>query len=239
MPHLTKHKLISAAIILLLSAASIAASSGSLKNANPMPAGTRVIVHGHAVTLPRAWPHMTIADLARLGIHPGMGEQADDFPPSVRDNDMPAGSRIALPNGRHVKLPKSWIQMTISDLAEIGIHPGMGPRVVDTHAATRTFRPDSASSCDLEVCIYVTGGGLTVNSWETTGDYDGQTPVCTYAVYWAPSNTVYATGTAVCGGDGLYYGYDKDTPIIWGTAITICNTWVEMYGKSCVGVHSS
>ena len=149
---------------------------------------------------------------------------------------MPAGTHITLPDGRRVTLPKAWPQMTIGDLARIGIHPDMGPRVKDTRPATKTANPDSATRCDREVCIIIGGSGLIVNSWETTGDYSGPTPVCTYSIYWAPTNVVYATGTTVCGGEGTYYGYDKDTPIYWSNNITICNTWTQMYGKPCVHV---
>jgi hypothetical protein len=219
----------------LLAGCSAAAASTPPKAADPMPAGTRILVDGHSVTLPKPWDRLTIPDLAKLGIHPGTGAQ-DYPPPSTSGSGLPAGTRITLPDGRHVALPKPWAQMTMADLAKIGIHPDMGPKIEDAFLGAKPARPDTASRCQQEVCIYIRGSGLTVNSWETTGDYDGPTPVCTYSVYWAPANTIYATGAAVCGGEGLYVGYDKDTPIIWGSPVTVCNTWTEMFGKPCVGV---
>lgn len=154
--------------------------------------------------------------------------------------DIAAGTTVTLPNGKVIQLPKNWSQLSISDLARIGIHPGMGH-------ATITVRPpkaggvtaNSASGCNDEVCIYVGGSGLIVQSWETTGLYDGpEDPFCTYAVYWAPGDTIYATGWEVCGGLGTYYGYEQDTPIAFYTTTEICNTWVGIPGKPCEWVHS-
>jgi hypothetical protein len=235
MMRLVKVGFLSLTAAALLAAGGVAAASSADGNVDPMPAGTQIMVSGHHVTLPKAWAHLTIADLAKLGIHPGMGARVEDYPPSAASGDMPAGTRITLPDGRHVTLPEAWTEMTIADLARIGIHSDMGPRIEDTRAAVR---PDSANSCDLDVCIYVTGSGLRVNYWQTTGDYEGPTPVCVYSVYWAPANTIYSTGIPVCGGEGTYYSYDKDVPIIWGGNVTLCNSWTEMYGKPCVGVHT-
>jgi len=149
--------------------------------------------------------------------------------------ELPAGTHITLPNHRVVILPKAWSKMSISDLAKIGIRPGMGPKAGDSYSAVR---PLSASGCNQEVCIIITGSGLKVTGWQTTGEYTGaKDPFCTYSVYWAPGNTVYATGIVVCGGQGTYYGYFADVPIVWTTNIQICNTWAGIPGKPCETVH--
>ena len=153
-----------------------------------------------------------------------------------------AGTKITLPGGRVVTLPKPWSDMSISDLANLGIEPGMGPKVSTSVAPAGRVAPgsaQSASGCNQEVCIILTGSGRKVTGWQTTGEYTGSSDAfCTYAVYWAPGNSVYATGITVCGGPGEYYGYYAEVPIVWSSNIELCNTWAGIPGKPCEEVHS-
>jgi hypothetical protein len=100
-------------------------------------------------------------------------------------------------------------------------------------------QPMSASGCNSNVCIYVGGTGLIVNSWETTGYYGGtKNPFCTYAAYWAPTNVLYETSVSVCAGPGTYYSYLPSAPVWFPNNTQICNTFVGISGKPCKTVHS-
>jgi hypothetical protein len=157
---------------------------------------------------------------------------------TVRDSGgMPAGTRITLPSGRMVTLPKAWSQMTISDLAKIGIHPGMGKADTGTAGVSRV-RPDSATKCDELVCTEVIGSGLTMTHWDTWAYWGQSSRLCTYPTYWLPPSQIFFTGKEQCDNGPLYFYNFYNNTIILGSSSNVCNTWVSLAGKPCVYVHS-
>lgn len=150
---------------------------------------------------------------------------------SGNSTDLPSGTAITLVSGATAHLPKAWSKMSVSDLAHLGIVPNQGPQSVTTAPTPRTAHPNDASGCNANVCIWVYGNGLTVNKWDTTGNSSVAT--CTFSVYWAPGNAVFSTGQEVCGGPGLYYGYEADVPFSFVTTTQVCVSWVYIPGKPC------
>ncbi len=74
--------------------------------------------------------------------------------------------------------------------------------------------PDSSSGHSGSVYIRLTGKGLTVNDWETSTDVVGPA-LCTYAVFWAPANTIAFTGQEDCGSaNSVYYWAYQQGPVI-------------------------
>lgn len=139
-------------------------------------------------------------------------------------------------------LPKNWDDMTIADLAAIGLRPNMhsnGQRgVIDTYIKGTSVQPNNAYGCDGSVCIQVispSNDGLTVSNWYTSADNPGGY-VCTYSAYWDSLTHVFDTGTEVCGNaPGQFRGslsYPIRHPYNW----TACNTWVGISGKPCESI---
>jgi hypothetical protein len=129
--------------------------------------------------------------------------------------------------------------LTVEQGAALGIKPGMaGPNgVVPTIRVLSkgSIIPNSASGCNQNVCIYVTGSKLHVSDWSTTG-YDAN-PTCTYAAYWV-AGKVKATSNEVCGGSDTEYVSDWNDPGNFPNHTQLCNTWLHISGKPCETVHS-
>lgn len=168
------------------------------------------------------------------------------------------GTVVTLPTGKSVTLPKNWSQMTVSDLAKIGIRPDMKPSTemaarlakqglhLSAHGTptasvrqpTRSLsvRPMSASGWNDSVYISLTGSLWVVDDWYTLA-VDAE-PTCTFAVYWWGKSTIYTTSNSVCSGaDTTYYsdlGYGFSTlGNVW-----LCNSWATINGKPCEYVHN-
>jgi hypothetical protein len=119
-----------------------------------------------------------------------------------------------------------------------GLRPNMHPDgyVVTAKVLPSNVRPYSASGCNGNVCIQVTGGGLNVSNWTTT-DYNGDY-ICTFAAYWIPANNVWATSNEVCG-TSFWSGLSSPPlPLIFRVNTQICNSWWNQPGKPCEYVHS-
>lgn len=58
----------------------------------------------------------------------------------------------------------------------------------------------SAKGCNSAVCIEVTGTGLRVDRWRTTG-YTSE-PLCSFAGYWR-NNRLVQTSNQVCSSTGF------------------------------------
>jgi len=161
------------------------------------------------------------------------------------------GAVIGLPNGNTVTLPKNWSQMTVADAAKLGIHPNMAPsqklltklasegvdvtKSANTTSPAATIHPDSASGCNVNVCISLTGSGTVVDTWETEGYNSAEDPFCTFSVYWLGGD-VLDTGENVCGGLGWYVGY-LGYGIATGGTIQACNSWISISGYPCETIH--
>jgi len=167
------------------------------------------------------------------------------------------GTVITLPSGKSVTLPKNWSQMTIGDLANLGIHANMRPskalRAQLAHrgiylpamaaAPSASARPalgqgitlTSAYGCNKSVCISLTGSGWVIDNWYTTA-YDA-VATCTYAAYWLFGG-IYATSNTVCSGANSDYYSDLGYGISTLGNTNACNTWVHIAGKPCEYVHN-
>lgn len=153
-----------------------------------------------------------------------------------------AGTVLTLPDNSRVTLPKDWDQMTISNLAAIGLRPDMNgtgqPASIDKYVKGTFATPMNAYGCDGWVCIHVispSNDGLTVSNWYTSADNPGGY-VCTFSAYWDSLTHVFDTGTQVCGqSPGQFRGsltYPVRHPYNW----TACNTWVGIVGKPCESI---
>jgi len=95
--------------------------------------------------------------------------------------------------------------------------------------------PDSSSGHSGSVYIRLTGKGQTVNDWETSTAVVGPA-LCTYAVFWAPANTIAFTGQEDCGSaNSVYYWAYQN--VVFNYNPQACNTWVSLAGKPCENVH--
>lgn len=151
--------------------------------------------------------------------------------------DLAVGSIIRIPNGKLVTLRKNWSQMSISNLAAIGIRPAESG-AIDVYVPPKAgVRPDSAEGCSGLVCIVVSGSGRTIASWSTLAYPTAS--VCTFAVYWEPTGAdILDTGNEVCGGPGgQFVGY-LTYPVSHTYNYHACNTWVELAGKPCEYIHA-
>ncbi len=163
---------------------------------------------------------------------------------STSVGDMAAGTVIKLPNGGHATLPKTWSQMSIADLAKVGITPGMGSGKTTTQlvpsASVQTHPgavPANADGWNGYVEINVTGKGRLISNWYTRAE-NVHGEICTFSVYWAPTGAdVLDTGKEVCGGSGYFVGY-LTYPVEFSSNYHACNTWVGVSGKPCEYIHS-
>jgi hypothetical protein len=64
--------------------------------------------------------------------------------------------------------------------------------------------PDSADGCNQNVCIDISGSGLTVNDWTSTALYGGPGEICTQS-YFYENDAEIRQGTYVCGEAGTFF----------------------------------
>lgn len=153
------------------------------------------------------------------------------------------GTVIELPNGVMARMPKDWGQMSVSDLAKIGLHPDMHPSgkpgAVDSYVPTGA-QPANAQGCSEYVCIAVTSpsnDGRLVNNWFTSGTNTSGYR-CSYSAYWDSETHVLDTGTTVCGrAPGEFRGY-LSYPVRLSYNWRACNTWVTITGQAVRKHHS-
>lgn len=142
-----------------------------------------------------------------------------------------ASTRAAAPSGRHLTF------MTVQQGEAQGIYPGMSyegstPSPVVTIGK---LRPASASGCNQNICIQVTGSGLTVSDWSTSAYFTDATE--SFAAYWA-NGSVIATSPAFNASPGTWYYDDWGHSGTFANGTILCNTWFDNLGKPCETVHS-
>ncbi len=93
--------------------------------------------------------------------------------------------------------------------------------------------PESASGCNLDVCISVTGSGTHVTDWNTQGYWDGGY-ICTHSHYWW--GLPIRTGSGACGAAGVFFS-DWHQALDFPNNSQLCNTWDIIPGKPCETVH--
>lgn len=154
-----------------------------------------------------------------------------------------AGDVIGLPTGASVALPEDWSAMSVDELQAIGLVPDMqasperyeslGANLDVVASLDQESQRKDAQGCSDNVCIQLLGTGGVVRLWTTQGENEGlEAPFCTFEAYWI-NNDVVETGPEACGGIQTYYGVSDRTPLGFSTRSTLCNTWVQIYGKPC------
>jgi hypothetical protein len=96
--------------------------------------------------------------------------------------------------------------------------------------SSRSAVPDSASGCNQDVCIEITGSGAHVSDWDTQGYWDGP-EICTYSIFEINS-IIIRTGTVVCGGAGVFFT-DWPANRSFPTPSLACNQWANIPGYPC------
>lgn len=100
-------------------------------------------------------------------------------------------------------------------------------------AGGRAARPDSASGCNEEVCIEVTGSGLVVTKWFTAAfspDYD---EICSFPAFWVDDEIDFV-GDEICGTE--IEAWDDATEDFENNT-QLCNSWPGVAGFPCETVH--
>lgn len=106
-------------------------------------------------------------------------------------------------------------------------------------AQSLTVTPDTSSSCEDQVCIYLFGSGLTVKPWIMTA-----TPLlpgdCTFGVFWVPENTQYLYGPDLCNDTNGPAAYQSELSYIKVSGpVRVCNTAIGFSGKACENIERS
>ncbi|MGC4174355.1 hypothetical protein [Demequina sp.] len=163
---------------------------------------------------------------------------ASPNPSAAAAPSLTSGSTIYLPSGKAVVLPKDFDKLTVAELAKLGVVPNMnnagGASVIAQ--PTPVVQPQSATGCNKQVCIMVTGSGLHITKWQSTGA--SSPPVCTFATFWR-NTTILATTPEICGPEHTTYLATKaNMPMDFLNGTILCNSWVSIAGKPCETVHS-
>lgn len=172
-----------------------------------------------------------------------------------------AGSLAMLPDGTEVILPEDFGEMSVEELAEIGIFPGMGetgeaytgdPSAIsalphDGAAAVLAgdggiITPMDASGCTSDlVCqqiLAVGGRGLTIYDWRTwvvSYPKGGST----YAAWWAGQRIVGTSNpVTVRAGQDTPVAIAGSMPATFANNTKLCSTWSGIAGKPCHTVHN-
>lgn len=149
--------------------------------------------------------------------------------------DPVAGTVLNLPGGKTAKLPKNFSDMTVTDMAKIGIVPNMGGGGSSKSSFQKASRisPANAEGSDGDVIIYLFGSGTRLDNWETHALWRGGAGT-TFAAYWCGYNTICQTGSNVYPtAPGWLYGYRSDLPGIFPSGMQLCSTWISVSGKPC------
>lgn len=144
-------------------------------------------------------------------------------------------------------MPKDYTEMTIEELAEIGIVPGMGESgdvaaVLDQTNITAaedvsvSIGLRSASGCNKSVCQSIVGKGLKVESW-TTSVPRLPHAYCSFASFWRNGDVIGSTQT-LCGNAGdTFIGLKGGLPANYADGSVVCSTWLNTAGKPCHTIH--
>lgn len=89
-----------------------------------------------------------------------------------------------------------------------------------------------ASGCNVNVCVFLQGSGLSVTSWRTTA-YSSSYQ-CGYAYFWrngGVTRTVYACGSGTV-------SVTWSSPGTFSHGDQLCNTWTIASGNPCKTIYS-
>lgn len=135
-----------------------------------------------------------------------------------------------VPYSRLSSMPASFQQTTLRNIADLPASV-RGAQVKELPSSLRmkvpdvAAAPDSASGCNQNVCISVSGSGTYVSNWNTQAFGNVG---CSHALYlvdgasWLESLAICPSSSA----QGVYYfnlNYDGD----FGEETTLCNNWVS------------
>jgi uncharacterized protein (UPF0333 family) len=90
--------------------------------------------------------------------------------------------------------------------------------------------PLSASGCNQDVCIAITGSSNHVSDWNTTA-YWGGGYICTQS-HWDINNNNIRTGTGACGRAGVFFS-DWQANRYFPSPSLACNWWKVIPGYPC------
>ena len=136
---------------------------------------------------------------------------------------------------------KDWSRLTLAQLAQAGIYPGMGSggRVMSKKEAEGSGDVSvlSAKKCKgtknkNQVCLTITGKKLKVTEMSTR--WYAKYTRYSIASFWKGSNIIHTSQT-IHGSGWLGYYWGKDQKFKDGT--TICTTWQEISYKPCAKIH--
>lgn len=141
------------------------------------------------------------------------------------------GTDLTIPNGKIVVLPKDWNDMSVSDLAKIGIMPNSNRNNLISIPLASGAVPLSSSGSNGWVDINIVGSGLLISSWSTKANILSVYS-CTFAVYWNSMTSIYATGPQHCYQSGPFYD-TLPNRVIYPANGYACSSWVQVSGKPC------
>ena len=102
-------------------------------------------------------------------------------------------------------------------------------------ASPDVIRPLSASGCNQEVCISISGSSNHVDEWNTTATWGGGF-ICTHSFWWI-NNQLIRTGNGACGGAGVFFS-DWAANRFFPSPSLACNTWQSIPGEPCETIHT-
>lgn len=163
--------------------------------------------------------------------------------PAFAATPRPAGSPVSASTVSTVRQPgfvsvsapghtEGWASVTY-----LRAHPDAIPGLRVT-VAPSTVIPDSASGCNYDVCIDITGSSTNVSNWTTTA-YGNVGCTMPWFIWTEPGQgTEHEAGPNICptsGGDGVYY--DTQGPFgYFPGGSHLCNTWNRIPGEPCENI---
>ena len=97
-------------------------------------------------------------------------------------------------------------------------------------SATTDVALMSASGCNVDVCIYLTGSGLTVDQWRTTGYVTSNE--CSRARFWA-NGSIIKSSSLYCPSSSGTLSTTWFSPGRFANGTQACNSWTNVTGYPC------
>jgi hypothetical protein len=117
----------------------------------------------------------------------------------------------------------------------LAANPDAIPGVHAVKTGDGAIKPMSASGCNVNVCISVSGTREYVSNWTTTA-YGNEGCIRAYFMDWAgehPGPVICPNGT----GPGVYYDTTGPTGL-YHNGEQLCNFWERMSGLPCITIHT-
>lgn len=92
----------------------------------------------------------------------------------------------------------------------------------------------SASGCNVDVCIYLTGSGLTVDRWRTTGYVTSNE--CSRARFRA-NGSIIKSSSLYCPSSSGTLSATWDNPGRFANGTQACNSWTNVTGYPCKTIY--